>query len=84
MTYIKRGGIDQKVREEIEKRRQLRNTLDIMSGASRSKGAMRADYKLCRENDKLYADYRRFTDKSARGKINKELEQVRREYAQKS
>lgn len=80
MTYIKRSGIDKQVREEKEHRTKARHTIDMMSGASKAKGAMREDYKLCRENDKLFADYRRFKDKGSRDKISNKMEQVRREY----
>ena len=78
--YIKKSGIDRKVMDEKELRRQTRKQLDVMSGLTHSKGAMRADFKLCRENDKLYKDYRRFKDKGDREKINKELEQTKKEF----
>ena len=67
--YIKRSGADKKVRDEKELRRQTRRQLDTMSGLTRSKGAMRADYKLCRENDKLYNDYRAFKNPKDRERI---------------
>jgi len=80
MTYIKRSGIDRQVREEKAHRQQAQHTMNVMSGATRSKGAMREDYKLCRENDKQLADFRRFKDKGTREEISKNMEQVRREY----
>ena len=77
---IKRSGIDKRVRDEKEQRRQTRKQMDTMSGLSRSKGAMRADFRVCKENDKLYADFRRFADKGDREKIKRKLEQVKKEY----
>ena len=84
MIYIKRSGIDKKVRDEKEVRRQARNEVDKVMGLTKSKGAMRADFKLCKENDKLYADFRRFSDKGDREKIKQKLEQVKEEYRGKS
>jgi len=80
MVLIKRSGIDKQVREETERRRQDRRQMDIMTGLTKTSGPMRTDFKLCRENDKLYKDYRRFTNRSDREKIKVQLEQTRKEF----
>lgn len=79
MTFIKRGGIDRKVMEEKETNKSIRQHEDRMKGLSQRKGAERGDFKLCREGDKLYADYSKYKDPKDREKINKNLNQLRRE-----
>ena len=74
---IKRSGIDKQVRDEKERNRQIRKNIDQLTGVSRAKGAQRGDYKFCKENDKLLNDYRNFP--KDREKINRNLEQLRRE-----
>lgn len=81
--YIKRSGIDDKVRREKELRKQQRRAVDQLTGVAKIKGAARQDYKLCRENDKLLAEYRRFRDRNDRNKISAYMEQARREYGRK-
>ena len=80
MVYIKKSGIDRQVTREKDLRRQQRREWDKITGLTKDSGAKRQDFKLCRENDKLYKDYRRFNDKSSREKIKRELEQVKKEY----
>lgn len=80
MTYIPRYGIDKKVRDEKELHYQERHTIDQLSGLSQTKGAMRQDFKLCRENDKLLKDFRSFRNPKDRNKITKEMDYVRKEY----
>ena len=82
MNIIK-SGIERKIMHEKEMRKQHRQQLDLMTGLTSKDVPMRKDYKLCRENDKLYNEYRRFTDKRDREKIKKELEITRREYGYK-
>ncbi len=76
---VRRNGIDRQVRIEKETNKSIRKHEDRMKGLSRSKGAERGDFKLCKESDKLYADYRKFKSKKDREKITKNLEQLRRE-----
>lgn len=41
--------------------------------------AARGDFRLCKESDKQYADYRKFKSTTAREKIKDNLEQIKKE-----
>lgn len=63
--------------------RQTREHFDRLSGLTRTKGAQRGDFKLCREADKALLDYKRFKNPQDRKKITQEYNTIKREYAGK-
>ena len=72
MSNIITNGIDNQNREERRRRAIDRRNEDVSRGITRSKDAQRGDYKLCRETDKVLADYRRFKNPKDREKIKEE------------
>jgi len=63
--------------------KQTREHLDKLNGLTRTKGAQRGDFKLCREADKALIDYKRFKDPQDRKKIVSVYNTIKREYAGK-
>lgn len=70
--------------DNYEKNRRAAETArlheDRLKGLSRTKGAQRGDFKMCRELDKAIIDYRRFKSSSDRDKIKKEYFAIEKEY----
>jgi len=74
------GSIENRVRQEARNRADLRRQMDIRSGLTRSSGPARGDYKLCREQDKMLNDYRRYKDPNDRAKIQAQMDACKRDY----
>lgn len=68
---------DKRVLADRDSRRQM----DRLKGLSKAKGAQFGDFKMCREVEKEYSDYRRFKDSTDREKIKQNITEI--EKAQK-
>ncbi len=77
---IKTSGIDNQNRIERRCRAIDRRNEDIARGLTRADVPMRGDYKLCRETDKVLADYRKFKNPKDREKIRVEYYGRQKEY----
>ncbi len=77
---IRTSGIDNQNRVERRRRFADRKRIAQEEGKHHKDIAMRNDFRLCRENDKTLADYRKFKDPKDREKINAEFFGRQKEY----
>lgn len=80
MIIISKNSIEAKVRHEAEGRAIARRQVDIIEGRTKSTGASRGDYKLCREADKILREYKDHKNKDDRKKIEAGYYQLQREH----
>ena len=79
MIVISKNSIEAKIRRETEGRAITRRQVDILEGRTKSTGAQRGDYKLCREADKILREYKNFKNPNDRKKIEQSYFQLQRE-----
>ena len=79
VLIIGKGSVEEKVKQEREKRAQERRDEDVRKGLTRATGAQRGDFPECVRLDKVLSDYRRFKNPKDREKIVQEYEGRQRE-----